>query len=285
MGSARAYHLSDSRAKKQEKRTSLMDTTLKEMIRPLVPKQVLEMKRRLYFYFIDETRSVPLDVLRLDPRIPFAHLARKRLADQMELAHRGINWCAHTHSEIVTVVSQILRAPQSIAGVILEAGCFKGGSTAKLSLAAQLSGRKLLVFDSFEGLPVVAEQEKHNFSKGDYEGRLEEVQKNVRTYGAIEACEFFRGWFEQTLPSLAEPVAVAFVDVDLRDSLKTCLSYIYPKLVPGGSIFSHDGHLPQCVELMRNEEFWHNLGGPAPQFKGLGTRKLVRIRKPLRADA
>ncbi len=262
-----------------------MDTTLKEMIRPLVPKQVLEMKRKFYYYFIDETRTVPLDMLRLDPRIPFAHSVRNRLADQMGLAHREIN-CAHTHSEIVAVVSEILRTPRSIAGVILEAGCFKGGSTAKLSLGAQLSGRKLLVFDSFEGLPVVTEEgEKSNFSKGNYAGRLEEVQKNVRTYGAIEACEFFRGWFEQTLPSLAEPVAVAFVDVDLRDSLKTCLSYIYPKLVPGGSIFSHDGHLPQCVELMRNEEFWHNLGGPAPQFKGLGTKKLVRIHKLLKSDA
>jgi O-methyltransferase len=261
-----------------------MDTTLKELIRPLVPKRVLEMKRRFYYYCIDETRSVPLDVLRLDPRIPFAHSVRKRLADQLELAHRAIN-CAHTHSEIVAIVSQILRTPRSISGVILEAGCFKGGSTAKLSLGAQLSGRKLLVFDSFQGLPVTSEEEKPNFSKGDYEGRLEEVQKNVRTYGAIEACEFFRGWFEQTLPSLAEPVAVAFVDVDLRDSLKTCLTYIYPKLVPGGLIFSHDGHLPQCVELMRNEEFWHNLGGPAPQFKGLGSSKLVRIRKPLRPDA
>jgi O-methyltransferase len=256
-----------------------MDTTLKKMIRPLVPKQALEMKRRFYFYFIDETRSVPLDVLRLDPRIPFPHAVLKRLADQMQLAHHEI-YCSHTHSDIVAIVSEILRKPRSIAGVILEAGCFKGGSTAKLSLGAQLSGRKLLVFDSFKGLPAVPEQEKSRFSKGEYAGRLEEVQENVRAYGAIEVCEFFPGWFAQTLPSLAEPVAVAFVDVDLRDSLQTCLRYIYPKLVPGGSIFSHDGHLPQCVELMKDEAFWRSLGAPAPQFKGLGTKKVVKIRRP-----
>jgi O-methyltransferase len=81
-------------------------------------------------------------------------------------------------------------------GPWLEAGCFKGGSTAKLSLGAQLSGRKLLVFDAFEGLPdPVTEQEKLGFSKGAYEGSLEEVQKNVHAYGAIEVCEFFPGWF------------------------------------------------------------------------------------------
>ena len=256
-----------------------MDTSLKEMIRPLVPKQILEIKRKFYYYFIDETRRLPLDALRLDFRVPLAHAARVRLVDQMELAHREIS-CAHTHSEIVALMRAILRTPRSVEGAIVEAGCFKGGSTAKLSLGAQLTGRKLLVFDSFEGLPTVAPQETSRFSKGQYQGRLEEVQNNVRTYGAIDGCEFFQGWFEHTLPRLAEPVAIAFVDVDLRDSLKTCLTYIYPKLVPSGSIFSHDGHLPQCVELMRDKVFWQSLDQPLPEFEGLGTKKLVRIRKP-----
>jgi O-methyltransferase len=256
-----------------------MDTKLKEMIRPLVPKQVLEMKRRFYYYLIDETRSFPLDLLRLDFRIPFAYPLRKRLAAQLELANRQII-CGHTHSEIVTVVSEILRTPRSMTGAVLEAGCFKGGSTAKLSLATQLSGRKLLVFDSFDGLPAITtEKEKSGFSKGDYKGGLEEVQKNVCAYGVIEVCRFFPGWFAETLPNLAEPIAVAFVDVDLADSLKTCLQYIYPKLVPDGAIFSHDGHLPLCVELMKDEVFWQSLGGPAPKFTGLGTKKLVKICK------
>jgi O-methyltransferase len=84
------------------------------------------------------------------------------------------------------------------------------------------------------------------------------------------------------MPSLTDPVAVAFVDVDLRDSFETCLTYVYPKLVPGGAIFSHDGHLPICVELMKDPNFWKHFNEPPPEFDGLGTRKLVRMRKPKR---
>ena len=256
-----------------------MSTSLKDTIRPLVPKSVLAAKRKFHYYLVDEERSVPLDVLRFDPRLPFSRGARKQLADKMELAHTNLR-CAHTHSEAVAIVSEILRVSPSVPGVVLEAGCFKGGSTAKLSLATRMINRKLLVYDSFEGLPDVIQAEKSNFAQGEYSGALEEVKKNVASFGAIDVCEFIRGWFDQTMPRLNDPVVVAFVDVDLRDSLDTCLTYIYPKLVPGGVIFSHDGHLPMCVDLMKNSQFWERFHEPAPEFEGLGTRKLVKIRKP-----
>jgi O-methyltransferase len=259
-----------------------MSTSLKDTIRPLVPKSVLDAKRKFHYYFVDEERSVPLDVLRFDPRLPFSHAQRTQLADQMEVAHTGMR-CAHTHAEAVAIVTEILRVPASTPGVVLEAGCFKGGSTAKLSLATRLVGRKLLVYDSFEGLPDVKEIEKDRFNQGEYTGALEEVKSNVSKYGALEVCEFIRGWFDQTMPSLKDPVVVAFVDVDLRDSLETCLNFIYPKLVPGGVIFSHDGHLPICVDLMKDASFWKRFSDPAPEFEGLGTRKLVKIRKPKRS--
>ena len=51
-------------------------------------------------------------------------------------------------------------------------------------------GRKLLVYDSFEGLPDVDEAEKNLFGKGEYTGALDEVKKNVGKYGALELCEF-----------------------------------------------------------------------------------------------
>ncbi len=258
-----------------------MSTSLKDTIRPLVPKSVLDAKRKFHYYFVDEERSVPLDVLRYDPRLPFSITQRKQLADQMEVAHTGMR-CAHTHAEAVAIVTEILKVPASTPGIVLEAGCFKGGSTAKLSLATKLIGRKLFVYDSFEGLPDVNEAEKDRFNRGEYTGALEEVKSNVGKYGALEVCEFVRGWFDQTMPSLKDPVVVAFVDVDLRDSLETCLNYIYPKLVPGGVIFSHDGHLPICVDLMKDASYWKRFNEPAPEFEGLGTRKLVKIRKPKR---
>src|SRR5690606_20070663 len=122
--------------------------------------------------------------------------------------------------------------------------CFKGGSTAKLSLLAELAGRELVVFDSFEGLPdndesgqVTIQGEVSDFRKGRYLGRLDEVRDNVRRFGAVDRCRFVKGWFEDTMPGFDEPVLAAFVDVDLVSSTRTYLKTLFPLLQPSGSVF------------------------------------------------
>ena len=59
----------------------------------------------------------------------------------------------HSQQQILVFVRAILRAPRSSDGVIIEAGCFKGISSAKLSIAAALAAKELVICDSFEGLP------------------------------------------------------------------------------------------------------------------------------------
>jgi O-methyltransferase len=207
---------------------------------------------------------------------------------QQLCAADGALVCAHTPAEIEVLVAAILDIPSSVNGCIVEAGCFKGGSTAKLSLAAKLAKRKLYVFDSFAGLPQNREDhdrtifgERINFHAGRYTGRLEEVKGNVGQYGALDVCEFVPGWFEDSMPGFREPIAMAFVDVDLASSTATCLRYLYPLLMPGGSIFSHDGHLPLCIAVIRDDQFWNNIvGAPRPPIPGLGRHKLLRITKP-----
>lgn len=193
-------------------------------------------------------------------------------------AHEGLR-CVHTHAEITAVVRAILDVPSAIPGVIVEAGCFKGGSTAKLSIAAKMAGRQLMVFDSFEGLPEVSPEERY-LQAGAFAATLAEVRSNVEQYGEIATCTFIKGWFHETLAGFQTPVVAAFVDVDLRDSVKTCLEHLYPLLIPGGSIFSHDGHIPVCVDLMASPTFWQTMAAPAPKIYGLAKQKLVQIQKP-----
>jgi O-methyltransferase len=219
---------------------------------------------------------------------PLVSLPRKQaLVRKIRLAHEGIP-CKHTHAEMNEIVSAVLAFPPSVGGCLVEAGCFKGGSTAKLSLIAKAIGRRLFVFDSFAGLP--ENDEKHDrsifgeaidFGKGRYTGLLEEVRVNVQRFGALDVCEFVAGWFDDTMPHFREPVAVAFIDVDLASSTKTCIQYLYPLLVPGGCLFSHDGHLPLCLDAIRDDDFWTDVVGcRRPPIPGLGDRKLLRIRKP-----
>lgn len=198
--------------------------------------------------------------------------------------------CAHAESELLPALTAILSIPQSTPGVVIEAGCFKGGSTAKLSLAAAAAGRKLVAFDSFDGIPPnheVNEQNIHGgqnviFKSGDYRGTLDEVSRNVKRAGRLDVCRFVRGWFEQTLPQFHEPIIAGYVDVDLASSTRTCIKYLYPLLVPGGSLFSQDGHLPLVIAALKDEGFWREeVGFPKPPMEGLGTSKLVTISKPV----
>src|SRR5262245_19686023 len=53
----------------------------------------------------------------------------------------------------IVMVTEILRIPRGLPGVIVECGSYQGGSTTNLSLIAALVGRTLHVFDSFAGLP------------------------------------------------------------------------------------------------------------------------------------
>jgi O-methyltransferase len=213
---------------------------------------------------------------------------RLRLARAFRRIHRTIV-AGHTHAELVEIASAILSLPSRVRGALLEAGCFKGASAAKLSLVARLTGRSLILCDSFEGMP--ENDESHgqtregvqaDFRAGQYRGGLEEVRDAIGRHGDHETCRFMKGWFEDTLPTLREPIAVAFIDVDLASSTRTCIRELYPRLSPGGILFSHDGHLPLCIEALSDPELWASTGEPPPVIEGLGTRKLVRMTKPSR---
>ena len=197
--------------------------------------------------------------------------------------------CPHTQFEVLSFIEAILAPPASVTGCVVEAGCFKGGSTAKFSVAAAIAGRDLVVFDSFAGIPANDEAHDRNiyggdasFPEGSYRGALDEVRGNVARHGRVEVCEFLPGWFEDTLPGFSRPVVAAYVDVDLASSTRTCIKYLYPLLVPGGVLCSQDGHLPLVIDVFRDDAFWEDeVGVRPPHVEGLGERTLLRVVKPL----
>lgn len=233
----------------------------------------------------EDDRAASLEFLRTG-RISLTRRQRWRLLCQYyQISYRVC--CRHTQEEMWNYATEILSCPRNVHGCFVEAGTYKGGSTAKFSLAARLADRKLVVFDSFEGIPDNDEAHDKNifggrarFKPGSYCGGLEEVQRNVSRFGQIAACRFIKGWFDQTMPLFDEPVAGIYLDVDLVASTKTCLKYLYPLLSVGGVLFSQDGHLPLVVQLFDDDQFWESeIGCPKPVIEGLRTRKLLRIVK------
>jgi len=206
--------------------------------------------------------------------------------------------CMHGNFEIVQIAQSILEN-HKVKGVILEAGAYKGGATTKLSLVAKIAGRKLHIFDSFQGLPENDEfyniYEKRTyvydpsvqrtkygyvFSKGQYSASLSQLKKTIHTYGAPEVCVYHKGWFEKTMKQLHTPIAALFLDVDLASSTKTCLRYLYPLLAKGGVLYSHDGHLGRVTDIYKDRSFWRKeIKVKRPIIYGLGTARLLKITK------
>jgi O-methyltransferase len=193
----------------------------------------------------------------------------------------------HTQDEIISFIRTMLTLPAQSRGVVVEAGCFKGSSTAKFSMAAKLAGRTLVVFDSFEGIPENDEAHERNifgedatFKKGDYCGSIETVRRNVARYGEVNSCRFIKGWFDETLSDFREPIAAIYLDVDLASSTRTCISYLYPLLEKGGSLYSQDGHLPLVIDVFEDDDFWRGkVGCRKPDVQGLGGSRLIRVVK------
>ncbi len=192
--------------------------------------------------------------------------------------------------EHMELAAGVLRVPRATEGSVVECGCYVGGSTVNLSLVCAMTGRKLIVFDSFEGLPEPKEYDRWHHSihlghtdvyyKGRFAAAREVVERNVSRFGDISVCEFRAGYYDKTMSDVSEPVVMAFLDVDLIDSLKPCLKGLWPKLQPGCRIYTHEARNLPLVAVYFDQAWWRReLNEDAPGFVGSG------VGLPLAADA
>jgi len=187
----------------------------------------------------------------------------------------GTSWLYH-----VVLATELLNIPPSVRGDVIECGCWKGASTASLSVVCAAVGRKLIVCDSFEGLPDDEQRKTHQYphvgvfgyyQKGMYAGRLEEVQAVIAAHGSLGHCQFVKGFFSESLKSLTGPLVFAFLDVDLASSMKDCIKAIWPLLVDGGLVYTDDSCDMEVVKAWFDEAWWNDACGcPAPGYVGSG---------------
>jgi hypothetical protein len=169
---------------------------------------------------------------------------------------------------------KLLEIPPDVEGVVVECGCYLGGSTANLSLACKIAGRDLIVYDSFEGLPAADPKDKYGnpMTEGFLHADLERVKENVRRYGAIEQCTFVKGFFADTLPSDDRPVVFCFLDVDLQASLNDCILNLWPRLTEKGYVFIDEYVFTDYCALFYSETYWReNFDRTPPGLVGAGS--------------
>ena len=127
-----------------------------------------------------------------------------------------------------------------VEGDFAELGVWKGNSAAVLASISQPDGRKLFLFDTFEG-----------FDRRDFVGvdsgrapafadtSLQQVQRLVGNHPNVVYCP---GYFPASIPAAAREstFAIAHIDCDLYEPMKAALSFFYPRLAAGGCIIMHD---------------------------------------------
>ena len=181
----------------------------------------------------------------------------------------GTSYKAH-----LAIAAKLLEIPPTTKGVVVECGCWQGGSAVNLSLVCDLVGRDLILYDSFEGLPAAEPNDRHAKpeAQGMYRGDLELVQENIRRYGKIERCTFRKGWFADTLPNHTEPVVLCLLDVDFQASLHDCVVNLWPHLTPRGYVFIDEYVFVDYCALFFSERFWKTyFDAPPPGLYGAGT--------------
>ncbi len=123
----------------------------------------------------------------------------------------------------------------------LEFGVFQGASIRFWSTALKNPDAMLHGFDSFEGLP------EHFDVNGPYSKGTFDVGGNVPQMDDPRV-RFFKGWFQDTLPSYEVPahdVLVINLDADLYSSTVTVLERLKPYIVPGTYIYFDDMSRPE----------------------------------------
>jgi O-methyltransferase len=194
---------------------------------------------------------------------------------------------AHLPSEIVHITRALSERPARPGEVMVEAGCWQGGSSAKFSLLCERLGYRLCIHDSFEGVEKLSDEDQsHEWEfAGQYASPETRLREHLRRFGAPAVCEIRKGWFSETLARapFPHPVRVAYIDCDLGKGTLEVLRGVVPSLVDDGWIFSQDYHIEPVRRVLTDPETWRSLGRSAPRIRVLGEYLAIMRPGPARA--
>lgn len=149
---------------------------------------------------------------------------------------------------------QFFRATAGRGGNVAECGVFRGLSAYvfcryRRLLEPGFAGAGFQLFDSFEGLSELAEQDSverpgdafigaESRRRGAFQGSIEAVRGTLEEFPEIS---YRKGWIPASLAGVAEAqYAFVHIDVDLYEPTLGAIEYFYPRLAVGGAIVCDD---------------------------------------------
>lgn len=149
------------------------------------------------------------------------------------------------------LVVSFLQSTKNITGDIAEFGVYKGHTAILLNQFRREwnNGKKLHLFDSFEGLPDEIGQDD-GFVAGQFSDTS--VERVRQVVGNEQDVQIVKGFFKDSFPNHPElKFSFCHIDCDLEIAVIECLEYIYPRLSFGGIIVFDDYGFRACVGLRK----------------------------------
>jgi O-methyltransferase len=173
---------------------------------------------------------------------------------------------SHTPFQVASIALTLASSRPDRGEAFVEAGCWRGGSSAKFSLLCEMLGLDLYIYDSFQGVEPMSPAPGEWDYSGEYASPETTVRANLRTFGGNAPHTLIAGWFADTLAKSPPrtPVACTYIDCDTAKGTFEALSGIIPALAPNGVVFSQDCHIAPVIALLTSPETWERLGVPVP---------------------
>lgn len=163
-------------------------------------------------------------------------------------------------AEIMRCAAEALKVP----GDFVEMGCYKGDTSLLLADFLKGTGRKLWIYDSFEGLPEKSEYDSsvlgEEFKGGELYVTKREVKERFLRAG-LPVPVIKKGWFaDLDADDMPERIAFAFLDGDFYESIRDSLRLVGPRMVDGGVMVVHDYSNPALPGVKKAVEEWGKEG-------------------------
>ncbi len=147
----------------------------------------------------------------------------------------------------ISILLKLLKKTAEIPGQIAECGVFQGATLIPIGYQAGKSMplKKVYAFDSFTGFdekiknPIDQAGKKSLMKRvgGFSDTSCGYVEAKIKAFNLGRMISVFPGFFEDTLSEVRkESFSFVHLDCDLYESYKTCLSFFYPRMTPGGII-------------------------------------------------
>jgi O-methyltransferase len=146
----------------------------------------------------------------------------------------------------IQVILRELKATlvKEVPGDVVEFGCYVGTTSVFLAHQLKSTGRKLYLYDSFEGLPPKTHEDESpagmQFKTGELLATKKQLIRNLKQAN-VPMPVIKKGWFSHLeTRDVPSQIAFAFLDGDYYHSVRDPLMLIWKSLAPGATIIVDD---------------------------------------------